>query len=279
MKFINISYSHLLIILLGLTFFTIGHGNTHTKVTFLGVSSSVLSARMSEQLNLPPNVYLSVDQVSIGSPASEAGLKLYDVILKLDDQILVNSPQLKALVRMKKPGDRVELKILRKGKPLTLQVTLSEVEKPFNTTNPRFGMRKLDTLKKDLFSQDFDSLSQDMDSFIRDFLQENERSRIPKILDRINSDETHLNRNSPLHKYQSNPPSVQSFSFSSKQKHIVIEDDNGTIEFTVKDGRKHLQAKDKEGNSIFDGPVDTVQQRKKLPKNIREKLQKIDSSV
>ena len=32
---------------------------------------------------------------------------------------------------MKKPGDNVELKILRKGKPQTLQVTLSEIDKPF----------------------------------------------------------------------------------------------------------------------------------------------------
>ena len=43
-------------------FLFLGIANPHSKVTFLGVSSSTLPARMSEQLNLPPNIYLSVDQ-------------------------------------------------------------------------------------------------------------------------------------------------------------------------------------------------------------------------
>ena len=124
MKFKKTLHAPLFGFLLILSFFVSVYGKSHSKVTFLGVSSSTLPARMSEQLNLPPNIYLSVDQVSTGSPASEAGLEIYDVILQLNDQILVNSPQLKALVRMKKPGDNVELKILRKGKPQTLQVTL-----------------------------------------------------------------------------------------------------------------------------------------------------------
>ena len=115
MKFKKTLHAPLFGFLLILSFFVSVYGKSHSKVTFLGVSSSTLPARMSEQLNLPPNIYLSVDQVSPGSPASEAGLEIYDVILQLNDQLLVNSPQLKALVRMKKPGDNVDLKILRKG--------------------------------------------------------------------------------------------------------------------------------------------------------------------
>ena len=69
---------------------------TEDKVTFLGVSASTLPKRMSEQMNLPTGVHLSVDQVSAESPADSAGLKLFDILLKFDDQILVNSAQLKA---------------------------------------------------------------------------------------------------------------------------------------------------------------------------------------
>ena len=105
------------------------------KVTFLGVSSSTLSENMSEQLNLPKGVHLVVDQVSSNSPAADSGLKLHDVLLQLDEQILVNSAQLKALVQMKDSGDIITLKILRKGKPKILKVTLSEIDRQL----PRHG--------------------------------------------------------------------------------------------------------------------------------------------
>ena len=55
------------------------------------MSASTLPERMSEQLNLPSGIHLSVDQVSPGSPADSAGLKVYDVLLHFNDQILVNS--------------------------------------------------------------------------------------------------------------------------------------------------------------------------------------------
>ena len=59
---------------------------------------------MSEQLNLPKGIYLSIDQVSPDSPADQAGVKLFDILLQMDDQTLVNSDQLKALVRVKSNG-------------------------------------------------------------------------------------------------------------------------------------------------------------------------------
>ena len=278
MKFKKTLHAPLFGFLLILSFFVSVYGKSHSKVTFLGVSSSTLPARMSEQLNLPPNIYLSVDQVSPESPASEAGLEIYDVILQLNDQILVNSPQLKALVRMKKPGDNVELKILRKGKPQTLQVTLSEIDKPFEKRIPHIGFKGLGTLPSDLFSQNFDLLSPNLNSSIRELLKEHGLSQVPQVLDPTKSDSIELDLNNPIHGSQITPPNVKSFSFSSQQNHIIIADDEGTIEFTLKDGKKYLKATDADGNTVFDGRVDTDQQRKKLPKNIREKLQKIDSS-
>ena len=175
-----------------------------SKVTFLGVSSSTLPARMSEQLTCPQ--YLSKCRSSVsGSPASEAGLKIYDVILQLNDQILVNSPQLKALVRMKKPGDNVELKILRKGKPQTLQVTLSEIDKPFEKRIPHSGFKGLGTLPSDLFSQNFDLLSPNLNSSIRELLKEHGLSQVPQVLDPTKSDSIELDLNNPIHGSQTAP--------------------------------------------------------------------------
>ena len=84
--------------------------------TYLGVRTESLPAAMSKQLSLPMGLHLSVVQVGPNSPAQKAGLQEFDVLLKLDDQTLVNEDQLKKLVRLKIPQEQVILSILRNGK-------------------------------------------------------------------------------------------------------------------------------------------------------------------
>ena len=64
-----VEFSHIPFLILSVSFLY-GKPESHSeKVTFLGVSASTLPERMSEQLNLPSGIHLSVDQVSPGSPA------------------------------------------------------------------------------------------------------------------------------------------------------------------------------------------------------------------
>src|SRR5205085_1498555 len=63
-------------------------------------------------------------------PAAEAGLKQYDVLHKIDDQILVNEQQLAVLVRAHKPSEEVKLTVIRDGKPQTLTAKLAEKDLP-----------------------------------------------------------------------------------------------------------------------------------------------------
>jgi len=83
---------------------------------------------MRSQLSLPVGVGLVVEVIDEGSPAAKAGLKQYDVLHKLNDQILVNLEQLAILVRTFKPGDEVTLTVLRQSKPTTLTAKLVEKE-------------------------------------------------------------------------------------------------------------------------------------------------------
>ena len=111
------------------------------KVTFLGVSTSTLPALISDQLNLPRGLYLSVDQVSTGSPAEKAGIICNDILLNFDDQILVNSTQLKAVVKMKNSGDSVLLNILRRGQKTSVQVVLDEIDHLQEATQIHTGVQ------------------------------------------------------------------------------------------------------------------------------------------
>jgi membrane-associated protease RseP (regulator of RpoE activity) len=248
------------------------------KVTFLGVSASTLSERMSEQLNLPRGIHLSVNQVSPDSPAEQAGLKLYDILLKLDDQILVNSDQLKALVRLKNPDDLVQLKILRKGKSMTLEAKLAQSEVALterNGTPQRFHSRR--SFPGDPFSQD--PFFRNNNSSIMDLLKKHGFNHLPGISQNSPLNQDPFDIDNPLHGPSSNPGNVQSFNYSSEQKQIITTDEQGTLEYSVKDQNKHLRVTSPDGEVLFDGPVNTDEDRKNLSKDLHQRLEKLESRL
>jgi len=108
------------------------------KVAWLGVQVEKADETVREQLKLG-RAGLSVHEVVAKSPAEETGLKQYDVLEKLDDQILFNGEQLAGLVRSHKPGDKVTLSIIRQGQPQKLEVTLGETEVTKTTESGDLG--------------------------------------------------------------------------------------------------------------------------------------------
>ncbi|MGQ7277518.1 S1C family serine protease [Brevibacillus thermoruber] len=82
-----------------------------------------------ETLNLPDSVKAGVvirDEVPKFSPAGKAGLRMYDVIVKLDGKEINNAAQLrKYLTLNKKPGDKIEITYYRDGFQKTTTATLT----------------------------------------------------------------------------------------------------------------------------------------------------------
>ena len=93
-------------------------------VTWLGLAADEVSADVRAQLPLPEGAGLLVRKVTAGSPAAQAGVWANDILVKLDDQLLVNAAQLYALIRGKKDGDKITLSLLRQGKDLQVVTTL-----------------------------------------------------------------------------------------------------------------------------------------------------------
>ena len=103
------------------------------KAAYLGVSTSAVPDALRQHLGLKEGVGLVVDFVEKGSPAEQAGVKQYDILNKLDDQILVNAHQLAVLVRARKAGESVNLSVIRGGKEQSIPAKLVEKEvKPLN---------------------------------------------------------------------------------------------------------------------------------------------------
>ena len=98
------------------------------KAAYLGVASSAASPVLRRQLRLPEGVGLVIEFVEPGSPADAAGVQPYDLVVRLNEQILVNAEQLAVLVRTFDPGTHVKLAVVREQERFDLAVRLGERE-------------------------------------------------------------------------------------------------------------------------------------------------------
>ncbi len=93
-------------------------------VTYLGIAAEAVSDDLAAHLPLDPGVGLIVRTVGSDSPAASAGVQPNDVLLKIDDQLLIQPKQMQVLVRNRKEGDILTLTYLRKGETKTGKATL-----------------------------------------------------------------------------------------------------------------------------------------------------------
>jgi membrane-associated protease RseP (regulator of RpoE activity) len=91
---------------------------------WLGVSTEEIGDDVRSLLPDTVTGGLMVRHVDAESPAAKAGIQVNDILLKLDDQILVNPAQLRSLIHLRKEGDAVALAGLRKGKELEYKPAL-----------------------------------------------------------------------------------------------------------------------------------------------------------
>jgi S1-C subfamily serine protease len=92
----------------------------------LGISGIDVSPEIAEEFGLSASRGAVVDAVQEDTGAEAAGVQAGDIITEVDGEPLATMSQLVAEVRSRAPGDTVELRIVRGGDELTLEVTLSE---------------------------------------------------------------------------------------------------------------------------------------------------------
>jgi serine protease Do len=97
---------------------------------WLPVSTQVLTPDLAEALGLRGRTGVRVTHVQPGSTAEAAGLKIGDVLLRLDgEDVPASQPEdgevFAAMVRPYPVGARVRLDAVREGRPLTLDVELA----------------------------------------------------------------------------------------------------------------------------------------------------------
>ncbi|MBA2434925.1 MAG: PDZ domain-containing protein [Chthoniobacterales bacterium] len=234
-------------------------------VTFLGVETSDVPRVLSEQMGLPRGFGVVIDYVVPISPAAAAGLQQSDIIRLLNDQQIVNPGQLGKLVRSFADGTSVEFTIMRKGKDMKVSVKLAKKEMPAG--RGPFGYEKewnfddLEKMKFDFKAPDMtavrEAVARAKDQAVR---ARDEAQRAVRGLRIVTSDDG-LTRSTRI---------------DLGRATITFSDDQGELKIENANGRKMLTAKDAKGTELYNGPIETPEDRAKLPENVRQRLEKLE---
>ncbi len=104
----------------------------HVNRGYIGVQIQNVSQTMARALKLSDPHGVLVQHVMPGSAAEDAGLRMGDVILKVDDQAVSTSNHLQSLVARRRAGDVVKLEISRNGSVMEKSLKL----KPRDESEP-----------------------------------------------------------------------------------------------------------------------------------------------
>lgn len=99
-------------------------------VPYIGVVTRNLFPELAYQLGLENNVGVLVEEVMPDSPAERAGIRKFDVIVRLDGERIRESTHLADRVREKRKGDQVTLQIIRRAVTEDVKVTVDEHRPP-----------------------------------------------------------------------------------------------------------------------------------------------------
>lgn len=289
------------------------------KGAFLGVGVSEMPAVLRQHLQLPAGVGLLVELAEPGSPAEQAGVKHNDVLHKLNDQLIINPQQLAVLVRTHKPGDEVRLGIIRDGKAETLTARLSEKELPPLEGAPAAGgfggyggfgggaggfpaaPRPGGVAPRGGFGGGglgsgfgggggyggggFGGGAGPVNPQPPGAPNSPGQPAAPRrpMPVPVNPRDP----NSQVRSREARPPEAgqredkDNEGNAGDQERVAVQwtDAQHELTLTVRDGHRRLRAQDKAGHTIFEGPIDTDEQRRTVPSDVRLKLDRLEAQM
>jgi len=237
---------------------------------FLGVEAVRASAEDHVRIpSLIAGAGLRVRFVAPDSPATPV-LRAGDVLTHLDEQILCNPEQLRVLIRARKPGENVRLK-LRRGDADIEAVTALGAAPARTATRADAGLPFL-TQPGDAFGQGFPpALFEQLPDDARAHFEELER-RLGEV--RSNLDGRIKNVRARAIVTEKDIRSRIAEQLGAKT--VWLRDDAGSVCLKTCDGCRRLTVKSAEGATLFDGEVDTPAQREALPDSVKKRLKTIE---
>jgi len=270
---------------------------TGRERAWLGLATEEAPEALTSQLKLEPGVGLVVTYVAEESPAAKAELKKNDLLIRFGDQDLVHPAQLRKLVQARKPGDKVKLTFIRGGEEQTVQISLGKIEgaalpegeKPVNGWFQLHDLRDWDLgenfrdhlallrdhlgeirIDKDRVQAEVKRSLQEAKKAVDEALRKAGDSKEAAEWSKKLSQE--LERAGLRHKGKTSVTVTHSDSNSTSVRTLVSSDEFGTIHLQSTP-ELSLTARDKDGKVLFKGPINTEEERDKVPRDLWERVE------
>jgi serine protease Do len=117
------------------------------KVTrgWLGITVQSVTPELAREFGLKENNGAIVSDVYKGSPAEKSGIKRGDVITYIGGKKITQAESLRTIIAQTKAGEKIELKIIRSRKPISVTVTIEEYPEDLS----KVSSSELETKKRD----------------------------------------------------------------------------------------------------------------------------------
>jgi serine protease Do len=252
--------------------------NKETKRAFLGVSTLPVNPALATHLGLDKNHGLIIQQVIKNSAAEKYGMKKYDILTKLNDIIIDGKKSLYNILKSFQPGQEIDLSIIRTGKTEIFKLVLGERQDRKNWwlefhNKPKILPADQLDLDDQKNNKEIKELEREMQK-LHEIMNKLEQGKIEHRL-QINERMQKLMEN--LAKRQNGPNHIQfnghtqSTIRSSDESHnILIESTNGDI---------IVKISDKNGNTLFEGPINTEDDKKLIPIELKDKVLNIQGKA
>jgi len=230
-------------------------GAVARDVAYLGVATEPVSPAVGRHLGFGEGVGIEVVHVD-REGAVRGVLEEGDILVRFNDQLLVNHEQLAVLVRRQKPGDKVTLTFYRNGQSRTAEVELRAIDAERLAPLPRHGSALKPPAALGLSPEEWREWMEELQSrawrpffWRRSAPSESEEEEVPAT-----------------------PSPDAQVRIETHSSAIISESRDGVnVTVTVQDGQRSAKIV-KDGKVVFDGPVNTDAEVQKVPDEYRNRV-------
>lgn len=279
---------------------------------WMGIVPTPVPEALVVQLELDGNPGILVRAVGPNSPAKKAGILPYDILLQVNGKPIRVSEDIIKSISANKPGDSVDVDIIRGSKRQTLKVPLEKrpenlakadgimSEGNANEPNPSdkksnanlasrlktkilplAKSRHMDKLTPDLarkLQELQDKLIDETASFNEDLDNMDDQVKqlvMPLLKQGVPKVRSHLSQLQDILDQVENNPGVRTLTQSSSNAVINIRDNEGSIHLNKTNDNTTVSVKDSTGKVLYEGPYSTDEDKSKVPTEVRQRLDKV----